>query len=203
MPLKIAAKVDKADRDYFDEQIRPLIEPAARRVSSARSTMRGKSEFLSGAIALLVPIDWPEPFGLVMIEAMACGTPVIAFNRGSVPEIIEDGLTGYIVEDEISAVGAIGQLSALSRERVRARFDGAVYRPTHGQRISWGLSTACRDPAPAIGECVGPAALIPSRAASPASASTRERARAMQRSRDPGMPSSCRTGRSGIRPASC
>jgi glycosyltransferase involved in cell wall biosynthesis len=72
---------------------------------------------------LLIPIDWPEPFGLVMIEAMACGTPVVAFNRGAVPEIVEDGLTGFIVEDETSAVGAIGQLSALSRERVRARFE--------------------------------------------------------------------------------
>jgi glycosyltransferase involved in cell wall biosynthesis len=82
-----------------------------------------KSAFLSGAIALVVPIDWPEPFGLVMIEAMACGTPVIAFNRGAVPEIIEDGLTGFIVEDETSAVGSIGLLSALSRERIRARFE--------------------------------------------------------------------------------
>jgi glycosyltransferase involved in cell wall biosynthesis len=82
-----------------------------------------KSTFLSGAITLLVPVDWSEPFGLVMIEAMACGTPVVAFNRGAVPEIVEDGLTGFIVEDETSAVGAIGQLSALSRERVRARFD--------------------------------------------------------------------------------
>jgi glycosyltransferase involved in cell wall biosynthesis len=82
-----------------------------------------KSTFLSAAIALLVPIDWPEPFGLVMIEAMACGTPVIAFNRGAVPEIVEDGLTGFIVEDETSAIGALSQLSALSRERIRARFE--------------------------------------------------------------------------------
>src|SRR5882762_9563625 len=82
-----------------------------------------KSEFLSGAIALLVPIDWPEPFGLVMIEAMACGTPVIAFNRGSVPEIVEDGLTGFIVEDETSAVAAVKGLPELSREKVRKRFE--------------------------------------------------------------------------------
>jgi glycosyltransferase involved in cell wall biosynthesis len=72
---------------------------------------------------LLVPIDWPEPFGLVMIEAMACGTPVIAFNRGSVPEVIEDGLTGFIVEDETSAVGAVRRLSQLSRPQIRKRFE--------------------------------------------------------------------------------
>ena len=78
---------------------------------------------MSGAIALLVPIDWPEPFGLVMIEAMACGTPVIAFNRGSVPEIIDDGLTGFIVEDINGAIGAVDRLSHLSREKIRRRFE--------------------------------------------------------------------------------
>jgi glycosyltransferase involved in cell wall biosynthesis len=78
---------------------------------------------LSGAAVLLVPIDWPEPFGLVMIEAMACGTPVIANNRGSVPEIIEEGLTGYIVEDENGAIGAVDRLSHLSREKIRRRFE--------------------------------------------------------------------------------
>src|SRR5206468_923778 len=82
-----------------------------------------KSEFLSGAIALLVPIDWPEPFGLVMIEAMACGTPVIAYNRGSVPEVVDDGLTGFVVEDELSAVGAVKRLDQLSRQKVRAQFE--------------------------------------------------------------------------------
>ena len=80
-----------------------------------------KSEFLSGAIALLVPIDWPEPFGLVMIEAMACGTPVIAFNRGSVPEVIDDGLTGFIVEDINGAIGAVDRLGHLSRAGERRR----------------------------------------------------------------------------------
>jgi len=122
LPIKIAAKVDRADRDYFEEQIRPLMSlPFVEYLGEINDAQ--KPEFLSGAIALLVSIDWPEPFGLVMIEAMACGTPVIAFNRGSVPEIVEDGLTGFIVEDETSAVGAVGQLSTLSRERVRARFD--------------------------------------------------------------------------------
>jgi glycosyltransferase involved in cell wall biosynthesis len=78
---------------------------------------------LSGAIVLLVPIDWPEPFGLVMIEAMACGTPVIAFNRESVPEVIDDGLTGFIVEDINGAIGAVDRLCHLSREKIRRRFE--------------------------------------------------------------------------------
>ena len=82
-----------------------------------------KPAFLSGAKALLFPIDWPEPFGLVMIEAMACGTPVVAFNRGSVPEVIEDGVTGFIVEDVQGAVGALHRIDSLSRDAIRARFD--------------------------------------------------------------------------------
>src|SRR6202035_4159568 len=103
MPLKIAAKVDNVDRDYFQENIRPLID-STNTEYIGEITDAEKSAFLSGAIVLLVPIDWPEPFGLVMIEAMACGTPVIAFNRGSVPEVIEDGLTGFIVEDTNGAI---------------------------------------------------------------------------------------------------
>jgi glycosyltransferase involved in cell wall biosynthesis len=82
-----------------------------------------KPAFLSGAMGLLMPIDWPEPFGLVMIEAMACGTPVIAFNRGSVPEIVEDGLTGFIVEDIEGAVAAVSRIPTLSRKAVRKRFE--------------------------------------------------------------------------------
>jgi glycosyltransferase involved in cell wall biosynthesis len=122
LPIKIAAKIDKVDRDYFEEKIRPLMSlPFVEYIGEI--TDEQKPAFLSGAIALLVPIDWPEPFGLVMIEAMACGTPVIAFNRGAVPEIVEDGLTGFVVEDETSAIGAISQLSALSREHVRTRFE--------------------------------------------------------------------------------
>ncbi len=120
--LKVAAKVDKADREYFDEQIRPMLKsPTVDYIGEI--TDREKSDFLSGAIALLVPIDWPEPFGLVMIEAMACGTPVIAFNRGSVPEVVDDGLTGFIVEDETSAIGAVDRLGHLSREKIRRRFE--------------------------------------------------------------------------------
>jgi len=122
IPLKMAAKVDKVDRDYFEEKIKPQID--GRNVEYiGEINDNEKAGFLSGAVALLVPIDWPEPFGLVMIEAMACGTPVIAFNRGSVPEVIDDGLTGFIVEDEQGAIGATYRLSELSRPAIRARFE--------------------------------------------------------------------------------
>ena len=122
MPLKIAAKVDRADREYFDEQIHPLIKSATNVEYIGEITDKEKSDFLSGAVALLVPLDWPEPFGLVMIEAMACGTPVIAFNRGSVSEIVEDGVTGFIVEDENGAIGAVDRLTQVSRETIRKEF---------------------------------------------------------------------------------
>jgi glycosyltransferase involved in cell wall biosynthesis len=122
LPLKIAAKVDPADQSYFNHAIRPLLDEAhvdfIGEISDAQ-----KPDFLSGAIALIAPIDWPEPFGLVMIEAMACGTPVIAFDRGSVPEVIEDDLTGCIVEDETSAVKAICVIDRLSRNAIRKRFE--------------------------------------------------------------------------------
>jgi glycosyltransferase involved in cell wall biosynthesis len=123
IPLKIAAKVDRADQEYYDELIKPLIESSPLIDYIGEIGDHEKSNFLSGAIGLLLPIDWPEPFGLVMIESMACGTPVIAFNRGSVPEIIDEGLTGFIVEDEISAVAAVGRLSTLSRAAVRKQFE--------------------------------------------------------------------------------
>ncbi|HVV93311.1 MAG TPA: glycosyltransferase family 4 protein [Hyphomicrobiales bacterium] len=122
LPLKIAAKVDRADRDYFEDEIKPLLDADGIELIGEISDAE-KPAFLSGALALLCTVDWPEPFGLVMIEAMACGTPVIAFNRGSVPEVVEDGLTGFIVEDELSAVGAVGQLARLSRQAVRRRFE--------------------------------------------------------------------------------
>jgi glycosyltransferase involved in cell wall biosynthesis len=122
VPLKIAAKVDRVDESYFAEQIRPMLNGADVEFIGEIDDSR-KPEFLSGARALLTPIDWPEPFGLVMIEAMACGTPVIAFNHGSVPEIIEHGVTGFIVDDVASAVAAVGRLGALSRLRIRERFE--------------------------------------------------------------------------------
>src|SRR6202012_4473336 len=123
IPLKIAAKVDRADQDYYDQLIRPMIENNPLIDFIGEIADHEKSEFLSGALGLLLPIDWPEPFGLVMIESMACGTPVIAYNRGSVPEVIEDGLTGFIVEDEISAVSSVGRLQTLNRGAVRKRFE--------------------------------------------------------------------------------
>jgi glycosyltransferase involved in cell wall biosynthesis len=122
IPFKIAAKVDKVDREYFEERIKPQIDGTSVEYIG-EITDADKAEFLSGAVAVLVPIDWPEPFGLVMIEAMACGAPVIAFNRGSVPEIIEDGVTGFIVEDEQGAIGAAYRLPELSRTKVRACFE--------------------------------------------------------------------------------
>ena len=122
-PLKIAAKVDAADKVYWETVIRPLIEgnPLVEFVGEIGDHQ--KSAFLGGAEALLFPIDWPEPFGLVMIEAMACGTPVVAFRCGSVPEIVEDGATGYLVETVEQAIAAAGRARLLDREAIRARFE--------------------------------------------------------------------------------
>ncbi|MGI4798885.1 MAG: glycosyltransferase family 4 protein [Janthinobacterium lividum] len=122
IPLKIAAKVDRVDQVYFDSVIRPMLADGGVEMIGEIGDAQ-KPEFLSGAVGLLMPIDWPEPFGLVMIEAMACGTPVIAFNRGSVPEIVEPGLTGFIVEDEVGAMDAVAKLHTLPRHKVRERFE--------------------------------------------------------------------------------
>ncbi len=122
MKLKIAAKVDKVDRAYFETTIRPLIDGDQVEMIGEIGDAE-KPAFLSGAQALLLPIDWPEPFGLVMIEAMACGTPVIAFPAGSVPEVIDDGVSGYIVRDEAEAVAALKHLDRLSPAAIRARFE--------------------------------------------------------------------------------
>jgi glycosyltransferase involved in cell wall biosynthesis len=123
LPLKIAAKVDPADQVYYDEVVGPLIAQSPHVEFIGEIHDGQKQEFLGNARALLFPINWPEPFGLVMIEAMACGTPVVAFRCGSVPEIMEDGLTGYVVSDMDAAVKAVGLLGRLSRPRVRARFE--------------------------------------------------------------------------------
>src|SRR5260370_1612718 len=129
LPLKIAAKVDRADQESYDELICPLItgNPLVEYIGEISD--REKPDFLSGAIGLLVPIDWPEPFGLVMIEAMACGTPVIAYNRGSVPEIIDEGLTGFVVEDETSAVASVGKIEGLDRTAIRKQFETLFTAP--------------------------------------------------------------------------
>jgi glycosyltransferase involved in cell wall biosynthesis len=122
IPLKIAAKVDRVDRDYFETRIEPLLDhPLIDYIGEIGD--REKSEFLGDARALLFPIDWPEPFGLVMIEAMACGTPVIAWNRGSVPEVIDHGVTGYIVDSEEEALAALSTIERLDRHTVRAVFE--------------------------------------------------------------------------------
>jgi glycosyltransferase involved in cell wall biosynthesis len=118
VPLKIAAKVDAADAIYFHQKVEPLLaDPMVEFVGEIGED--DKSEFLGNALALLFPIDWPEPFGIVLIEAMACGTPVIACNRGSVPEIVEDGVTGFVVNSDEEALDAIGRLKMLNRLRVR------------------------------------------------------------------------------------
>jgi glycosyltransferase involved in cell wall biosynthesis len=123
LPLKIAAKVDRADVDYFKHQIKPMLKlPDVEYIGEIDDSQ--KSAFLSGAKALLMPIDWPEPFGLVMIEAMACGTPVIAYASGSVPEIVEEGVTGFVVKDETGACEAVQKgLGRLSRPKIRKRFE--------------------------------------------------------------------------------
>jgi glycosyltransferase involved in cell wall biosynthesis len=122
IPLRIAAKVDDADRVYFETVIRPLLDdPLIEFVGEIDA--EHKTEFLANALALLFPISWPEPFGLVMIEAMACGTPVIAWGRGSVPEVIEPGLTGFIVHSEREAVEAVGRVARLDRRVVRTAFE--------------------------------------------------------------------------------
>jgi glycosyltransferase involved in cell wall biosynthesis len=122
-PLKMAAKVDKADREYFEAEIRPLLKDNPLVEFIGEINEQQKDEFLGNAAGLLFPIDWPEPFGLVMIEAMACGTPVIAWRGGSVPEIIEPGANGFIVEDMEQAVAAIEQLGSIDRRRCRAIFE--------------------------------------------------------------------------------
>jgi len=122
LPLRIAAKVDRVDVEYFQQTIRPLLRPPQiEHVGEIGDAQ--KSEFLSGAIALLAPVDWPEPFGLVLIEAMACGTPVIAFDRGAVSEVVEDGVTGFIVKDQAGALAALERLPQLSRPAIRRRFE--------------------------------------------------------------------------------
>jgi glycosyltransferase involved in cell wall biosynthesis len=121
IPLKIAAKVDKVDEAYFRETIQPLLGPGVEFIGEINE--RQKTEFLGEALALSFPIDWPEPFGITMIEAMACGTPVLAFRRGSVAEIVDDGVTGIIVEGMEDAAAAIPRVLELDRRAVRRRFE--------------------------------------------------------------------------------
>jgi glycosyltransferase involved in cell wall biosynthesis len=122
LPLKIAAKVDRVDKAYFEEKVQPLIDGKHIDLVGEIDEWQ-KADFLGNAAALLFPISWPEPFGLVIIEAMACGTPVIAFRCGSVPELIEEGVTGFIVDSHDEALGAIARLAMVDRCAVRAHFE--------------------------------------------------------------------------------
>jgi glycosyltransferase involved in cell wall biosynthesis len=122
MRIKIAAKVDKVDREYFAERIEPLLaQPHVEFIGEIGDD--AKSEFLGNAAGLIFPIAWREPFGLAMIEAMACGTPVVAFRNGSVPEVVDDGVTGFIVDNEDEAAAAVLRLPSLDRARVRHVFE--------------------------------------------------------------------------------
>ncbi len=128
LKLKIAAKVDSVDREYFQAAIEPLLDdPLVEWIGEIGDAE--KSKFLGEAAALVFPIDWPEPFGLVLIEAMACGTPVIAWNCGSVPEIIDDGVTGCIVQSMDEAVDAVKRVAGLDRRRIRAVFERRFSAP--------------------------------------------------------------------------
>jgi glycosyltransferase involved in cell wall biosynthesis len=122
VPLRIAAKVDPADREYFEQVVRPLLDhPLVEFLGEVDD--RGKEALLAEALALVFPVDWPEPFGLVLIEALACGTPVIARRRGSVPEIITDGVTGFLCETEEEMVRAVARLPSLRRMICRETFE--------------------------------------------------------------------------------
>jgi glycosyltransferase involved in cell wall biosynthesis len=120
--IKIAAKVDEVDRSYFEDFVAPMLkEPLVEYMGEIDDGK--KVEFLGNAYALLFPIDWPEPFGLVMVEAMACGTPIIAYRHGSVPEVIADGVTGFIVDEVEGAVKAVARIATLNRNHCRQRFE--------------------------------------------------------------------------------
>jgi glycosyltransferase involved in cell wall biosynthesis len=122
IPLKIAAKVDRADTEYFNSVIQPLLnDPLIEFIGEIGYAE--KNEFLGNALALIFPINWPEPFGIVMIEALACGTPVVAYPRGSVPEVIEDGVSGFLVPDAEAAAHAVLNLHRIKRSVCRKRFE--------------------------------------------------------------------------------
>jgi len=122
MLLRIAAKIPREETPYFKKRLEPEIDGEQIKLVGEVDEAR-KETFLAGAAALLFPINWPEPFGLVMIEAMACGTPVIAYRSGSVPEVVEDGIAGFIVDGEAQAIEGVKKVDRLDRSRIRARFE--------------------------------------------------------------------------------
>ena len=134
IPLKMAAKVDTVDEDYFRNDILPLIAGGGVEFIGEINE-REKTQFLGEAAVLLFPVDWPEPFGLVMIEAMACGTPVLAFRCGSIPEIIEDGVTGIVVDNEQEAIAALPKILSYDRRLVRQRFRTNIYKYENGPKL--------------------------------------------------------------------
>jgi len=156
MKLRIAAKIDQADQRYFDQCIASLLAANPHVELVGEIDEQQKPHFLGQAAALLFPIDWPEPFGLVMIEAMACGTPVIAFDNGSVPEVVQHGVTGFIVSDVVAAAAAVDAAMRLDRARIRKSFDHrfaarrmaedylAIYRRLPGVRRAAGREAAGR-----------------------------------------------------------
>jgi glycosyltransferase involved in cell wall biosynthesis len=149
MRLRIAAKVDRADTDYFEREIKPLLDhPLVEYVGEIGDA--DKNDFLGNATALLFPIDWPEPFGLVMIEAMACGTPVVAYGCGSVPEVLEHGVTGFIVDNQADAIEAARKVHLLDRRRCRARFE-----------VRFGAGRMARDYVSLYRDVIGGAATFP------------------------------------------
>ena len=121
LPIRLGGTIDVGNPDYFERRVRPLLGDDATYLGPVDDGR--KAELLGSARALLFPIDWPEPFGLVMIEAMACGTPVVAWNRGSVPEIVEEGVTGFVVSSEAEAVAALARIGQLDRAQIRQRFE--------------------------------------------------------------------------------
>jgi glycosyltransferase involved in cell wall biosynthesis len=168
LKLKIAAKVDKADQAYWDEVIAPMVAARPNVEFIGEINEHQKADFLGDARALLFPIDWPEPFGLVMIEAMACGTPVIAFANGSVPEVIDDGVTGFIVNGIDEAAAAVRSVEKLDRAEVRATFEQrftaermaldylAIYRGLPGlRRAAMRIPAAAAGLGHGVGEGVG------------------------------------------------
>jgi glycosyltransferase involved in cell wall biosynthesis len=127
IPLHMAAKIPRAETRYYQDRLKPLIDGDHIRLVGEVND-EAKADLLKNAAALLFPIDWPEPFGLVMIEAMACGTPVVAFRRGAVPEVIDEGVTGFVVDTEEAAIAAIERAANLDRRRIRATFERASRR---------------------------------------------------------------------------